>query len=184
MKSGFSSINFHTNTVERFKGFCQKTGATYTDTLEHMMDFFDRYQLSPLTDFGPNIRGMETNIKKRINALVAIIKDIEKHQIKPTASMMQLLFEQAPPKEEQEDLIEITAEEVPQEHDYYNSLEGIELRKEKNQLKRDLENAKKQFDDLLFSKVRETKSSFGKPKLYLDLTPEEFKALEEKFKNE
>ena len=108
MKSGFSSINFHTSTVERFKGFCKKTGGTYTYTLENMMDFFDRYQLSPLTDFGPTIRGMETNIKKRIDAHIAISRNIEKNGVLPTKAMMQLLFEQAPREEEQPDLIEIT----------------------------------------------------------------------------
>ena len=88
MKRRFLSINFHKDTVERFKGFCAKVGGSYTETLDHMMDFFDTYQLSPMSDLGPNMRGMEANIKKRINALVAIVKDIEKHQTKPTTAMM------------------------------------------------------------------------------------------------
>ena len=80
MKNGFSSINFHTVTVQRYKGFCKKFGQSYTYTLEHMMDFFDHYQLSPMIEFGEDMLQMESNLKKRINALVAIVKTMEKHQ--------------------------------------------------------------------------------------------------------
>jgi hypothetical protein len=38
-------------------------------------------------------------IKKRMNGMIAIMKDIEKNQTKPTTAMLQSLFEQAePPK--------------------------------------------------------------------------------------
>lgn len=36
---------------------------------------------------------LESLIKKRINAVMAVIKDIEKNQTKPTAAMMHALFE-------------------------------------------------------------------------------------------
>lgn len=182
MKRRFLSINFHKDTVERFKGFCAKVGGSYTETLDHMMDFFDTYQLSPMSDLGPNMRGMEANIKKRINALVAIVKDIEKHQTQPTTAMLQLLFEQTPPKQKQPRLVEVKQDIKPDPF-FATSLEAIELRKEKNMLQRDLKEVKQQFEDILFSKVRIVKSSFGKPKLQLDMTLEDYEALKEKIKN-
>ncbi|TCL64564.1 hypothetical protein EV196_107277 [Mariniflexile fucanivorans] len=184
MKRRFLSINFHKDTVERFKGFCAKVGGSYTETLNHMMDFFDTYQLSPMTDLGPNMRGMEANIKKRINALVAIVKDIEKHQTQPTTAMLQLLFEQTPPKQKQPRLVEVKQSGKTTKDPFFaTSLEAIELRKEKNTLQRDLKETKQQFEDFLFSKVHIVKSSFGKPRLQLDMTLEDYEALKEKIKN-
>nr|WP_236958644.1 BfmA/BtgA family mobilization protein [Joostella atrarenae] len=43
---------------------------------------------------------MEREIKKRINAVIAIIKDIEKHHDKPTTAMLQSLFIKLEPKSE------------------------------------------------------------------------------------
>ncbi|WP_338358680.1 BfmA/BtgA family mobilization protein [Yeosuana marina] len=183
MKRRFLSINFHQETVERFKGFCAKLGGSYTETLEHMMDFFDTYQLSPMEDFGPNMRGLEATIKKRINALVAIIKDIENNQTKPTTAMLQLLFEKAPAKQKQPRLVEVKkGRKVSKDPFFTTSLEAIELRKEKNTLQRDLKETKQQFDDILFSKIRIVKSSFGKPKIQLDMSIEELESLRETMK--
>lgn len=184
MKHRFLSINFHKETVERFKGFCAKVGGSYTETLDHMMDFFDTYQLSPMEDLGPNMRGMESNIKKRINALVSIVKDIEKNQTKPTTAMLQLLFEKTPAKQKQPRLVEVKKTSKPANDPFFaTSLEAIELRKEKNTLKRDLKETKQQFEDILFSKIRIVKSGFGKPRLHLDMTIEDYEALKEKIKN-
>ena len=48
---------------------------------------------------GPNMQTLESEIKKRINAVIAIIKDIEKHHDKPTTAMLQSLFMEFEPKE-------------------------------------------------------------------------------------
>ncbi|MFB9105536.1 BfmA/BtgA family mobilization protein, partial [Algibacter miyuki] len=42
---------------------------------------------------------LESKIKKRINAVIAIIKDIEKNHDKPTTAMLQSLFMEFEPKE-------------------------------------------------------------------------------------
>src|SRR5690606_11787285 len=42
-----------------------------------------------------SIAGMKSLMKRRFNALIAIIRDIEKSQTKPTTAMLQSLFEQA-----------------------------------------------------------------------------------------
>ena len=41
---------------------------------------------------------LEGLIKKRINGVIAILKDIEKTQTKPTAGMLMALLEQQEPK--------------------------------------------------------------------------------------
>ena len=66
--------------------------------LREMLDFFQVNELSPNERLGPSGRTMEANLKKRINAVIAIIRDIEKTQTKPTNAMLQSLFELEPQK--------------------------------------------------------------------------------------
>ncbi len=164
--------------------------STQSLALDGMLDFFRYNEISPHEKLGPRmtlimdfLKHLKQYLGNRNNATIAIIREIEKEGVLPTKAMMQLLFEQAPSKEEQPDLIEITHEVGRGGGDYQNSLEAIELRKEKNILKRELEDTRKKFEDILYSKVKETRPSFGKARLYLDMAPEEFRVLKEKFKN-
>jgi hypothetical protein len=62
------------------------------------MDFFENNSLSPHDELGPNMIHLEKNLKSRINALIAIIKDIEKNKINPTLAILESLMEAADPK--------------------------------------------------------------------------------------
>lgn len=62
-----------------------------------MLEFFERNGISPEESMGPKIQTLENLIQKRINAVIAIIKDIEKNQTKPTLGILQALMEQAEP---------------------------------------------------------------------------------------
>ena len=44
--------------------------------LREMLDFFQVNELSPNERLGPSGRTLEANLKKRINAVIAIIRDI------------------------------------------------------------------------------------------------------------
>lgn len=65
-----------------------------------MLDFFLYNEISPKEKLGPTGRTIEASIKKRINAVIAILRDVEKSQTKPTAAMLASLFqtEEAPKK--------------------------------------------------------------------------------------
>ncbi|WP_373286593.1 BfmA/BtgA family mobilization protein [Yeosuana aromativorans] len=181
----FGNIRFKKKTVQRFQEFSKRFFKTHTEAMDTMLDFFLYNEISPKETLGPNARTLEANIKKRINALVSIVKDIEKNQTKPTTAMLQLLFEKTPAKQKQPLLVEVKKSNKPVNDPFFaTSLEAIELRKEKNALKRDLRETKQQFEDILFSKIRIVKSSFGKPRLHLDMALEDYEALKEKIKNE
>ncbi|WP_142783754.1 BfmA/BtgA family mobilization protein [Changchengzhania lutea] len=179
----FSNIRFKKKTVQRFQEFSRRFFKTHTEALETMLDFFFYNEISPKETLGPNARTLETNIKKRINALIAIIKDIEKHQTQPTTAMLQLLFEQDTVKDKKPRLVAVNPKDkLFKEDSFATSLEAIELKKQKNSLKRDLEETKQQFEDILFSKIQVIKPSFGKPKLQLNMSIEELEALKENIK--
>jgi len=91
-KEGFEKLGIKISVAVKFRNFCKKTSKSQSMTLLLMMEFFERNEMSPEDDFKPGLIGFENRIKKRINALIAIIKDIEKNQTKPTMAMIQSLF--------------------------------------------------------------------------------------------
>lgn len=97
-KEQFTTISFKCSTAKRFRAFSKKIGASNSMTLLLMLDFFKNNGVSPNESIGPQIQTLENLIKKRINGVIAIVKDIEKNQTKPTVAMLQALFEQAAPE--------------------------------------------------------------------------------------
>jgi len=67
-------------------------------TLLMMVEFFETNEVSPMESIGPNIHTLENLIKKRVSAVIAILRDMEKNQTKPTTAMMQSLFKEAEPQ--------------------------------------------------------------------------------------
>ena len=94
----FKNIRFKKTAATRFQEFSRKHFKTHSEAMTTMLDFFYYNEISPKEKFGPTTRTIETLFKKRINALIAIIKDIEKNQTKPTAAILQALLEQEIPK--------------------------------------------------------------------------------------
>ena len=97
-KERFESISIKTSVVKKFRRFCKKMSKSQSMTLQLMLDFFENNGVSPNESIGPQIQTLENLIKKRINGVIAIMKDIEKNQTKPTVAMMQSLFEESEPK--------------------------------------------------------------------------------------
>ena len=98
-KERFEKLGIKASVAERFRGFCKKLSKSQSMTLLLMLDFFEDNGISPNETLGPNMQTLESEIKKRINAVIAIIKDIEKNHDKPTTAMLQSLFMEFEPKE-------------------------------------------------------------------------------------
>src|SRR5680860_167008 len=94
----YINIRFKKKTAERFQQFSRTHYKTHTDAMAGMLDFFFYNEISPKENFGPSGRRIENSLKKRINAVIAIMKEIEKTQTKPTAGMLMGLLEHAEPK--------------------------------------------------------------------------------------
>ena len=92
MSKRFSRINFHTETVERFKKYAIANDANYTETLEALLDFFERYSINPFEPFDDSKQRLETLINKRMDGVEAILRRIETEQTKPTKELLDRLF--------------------------------------------------------------------------------------------
>ncbi|WP_190246234.1 BfmA/BtgA family mobilization protein [Gelidibacter gilvus] len=95
----FITIRFKRKTAKRFQEFSKKNFKTHTETMEAILDFFFYNEISPKEKLGPTGRTIEANLKKRMNAIIAIIRAIEKGQTLPTVAMLSSLFEQTEPVE-------------------------------------------------------------------------------------
>tara|TARA_R110002051_G_scaffold2913_1_gene15327 strand:- start:7133 stop:7561 length:429 start_codon:yes stop_codon:yes gene_type:complete len=98
-KERFEKLGIKTSVAIRFRKFCKKMSRSQSMTLMLMLDFFEENGISPAESMGPRMETLEMKmsllIKKRMNGMIAILKDIEKSQTKPTAAMLYSLFEQS-----------------------------------------------------------------------------------------
>jgi len=94
----FITIRFKRKTAKRFQTFSRTHFRSHTEAMTTMLDFFFYNEISPRENFGPTGRTIEQSLKNRINAAIAIMKDMEKTQTKPTVAMIQSLFEMEEPK--------------------------------------------------------------------------------------
>ncbi len=97
----YINIRFKKKTAERFQQFSKTHFKTHTDTMAGMLDFFFYNEISPKENFGPTGRRIENSLKKRINAVIAIMKDVEKNKANPTLAILESLMEAADPKNKQ-----------------------------------------------------------------------------------
>jgi hypothetical protein len=176
----FSTIRFKIKVANRFRKFSIQIARTHTEAIESMLDFFENNSISPYESLGVNMTTLESKIKKRINSLIAIIKDIEKHQTKPTNSMMQLLFQENPEEKfdplfmeknefESENLITENEELEYYRNQYFNTQTNY------NDLKYDFE--------IILKKTRYVKNNFGTGHYRMNITKGEFEKLKQKLEN-
>tara|TARA_R110000868_G_scaffold405823_1_gene685663 strand:+ start:1072 stop:1479 length:408 start_codon:yes stop_codon:yes gene_type:complete len=102
-KEEFETLKIKKSVAIEFRKFSKILSKSQSMTLLLMMDFINENGISPKESLGPRMETLEHRIsiliKKRMNGMIAIMKDIERNQTKPTVAMLQSLFEQAePPK--------------------------------------------------------------------------------------
>ena len=88
----FIGIRFKKETAKRFQEFSRTHFKSHTEAMSSMLDFFFYNEISPKETFGPTGRTIEASLKKRINAVIAIMRDMEKTQTKPTVAMWSCYF--------------------------------------------------------------------------------------------
>ncbi len=97
-KERFETLKIKASVAKKFRSYCKGISKSQSMALLLMLEFFENNGISPEESIAPHIQTLENLIKKRISAVIAIIKDIEKNQTKPTTAMLQALLEQEEPK--------------------------------------------------------------------------------------
>ncbi|RAJ11499.1 BfmA/BtgA family mobilization protein [Arenibacter echinorum] len=181
----FIGIRFKKDIAKQFQTFSRRTFKTHTEALQTMLDFFIYNEISPKESLGPNGRTITNLIKKRFDAMAAMMKNMEKNGVLPTKAMIELLFEHSPRKKRgQAPLLLEGREDDPERDRFFKKVEeALVMEREYTNLKRDLRQNRAEFIALL-NKVQLVKSRFGKPRLQLDMSPEEFEKLKIKIEKE
>ncbi|WP_347373968.1 BfmA/BtgA family mobilization protein [Aequorivita sp. Q41] len=109
----FIGIRFKKETAKRFQEFSRTHFKSHTEALATMLDFFFYNEISPKEKLGPTGRTIEASLKKRINAVIAIMRDMEKTQTKPTVAMIESLFQTEEPRKKPLILEKKAVEEKP-----------------------------------------------------------------------
>lgn len=94
-KERFESLSIKKSVAKKFRSYCKSISKSQSITLMLMLEFFRDHGISPMDSLGPNLMASEVRILKRINAVIAIMRDMEKTQTKPTAAMILSLFEES-----------------------------------------------------------------------------------------
>jgi hypothetical protein len=188
-KEQFAAMKVKVSVARKFRRFSKLFGKSQSMTLLAMMEFFERHGISPDQHFGETIASMKLFIKRRFNAMVAIMRSIEKEQTLPTVSMMQALFQQELEPEEgdewegdfeffEKQLTEINTPSNPELLDKETTVPKIVHER----LKEQMEELKADFGHVL-DHVSVTKNRFGKDHLKVDLKPGAIEQYRTKLKN-
>lgn len=178
---GFGTIRLHHRTIKRFRRFSKKISKSYSETLETAMDFFEWHGITATSRFAKDISAEEEKTRKRINALIAIIKDIEKTQTKPTNEMLEALFGKHEIKKKR-----IEPGRLEKKIQKLTEYEWDKLQGKVSQEKYDLlkEKHKGENEKVLefLSKVEFVKPRFGNPYWKIDTTANEIAFLKNKLR--
>ena len=168
----FSAISIKSNIAERFRKFSKKVGRSHSETIQTMINFFEWNEISPNDSMGPNMISLENRLKKRINALVAIIKNIEKNQTKPTNAMLELLFQ------ENKNETQFTDDKLMfEQHDLISENEELEYyRNQYEDIRVQYHKVKNHLENIL-DKVSYVKGNFGSGYLKLQMSQQDFENL-------
>jgi len=90
---GFATLKIKRSVARKYKRFSNRIGGSNSSVLDRMLEFFERHKLSPDDELPNHLIQTEKKLLQRINAVIGIIKDIEKKQTLPTVGMLQALFE-------------------------------------------------------------------------------------------
>lgn len=169
-KERFVTFKLKSSVAKMFRRFCKHYGKSQSLSLLDMILFFETNEISPSERFGETITSLKLQMKKRFNALIAIIKSIEKHQTEPTAYLIKRLFEVSA-QQEAEDQIDFMPQELITENE--------ELKYYQKQYR----NSQKQYDELksdtqlMLKKLKHVRTSFGVGYYRLNLNKEDIERI-------
>ncbi len=174
-KEQFTCVSIKISIAKKFRKFCKHHAKSQSMTLLDMVDFFEANEVSPSDRLGETISSLKQQMKRRFNAIIAIIRDIEKNQTKPTTAMLHKLFEEASNEVEEEfDFGTPTLISENEELIYYR--DGyFKIQEQVNIINNDFEN--------VLQKVKYVKGNFGGSYLKLEMTKNEFESLKQKLEH-
>ena len=86
----FETLKIKSSVAKKFRRFSRSISKSQSMALLSMIEFFEMNGISPNEVMSPKMKTLESLIKKRINGVIAILKDIEKSQTKHAIFFLQI----------------------------------------------------------------------------------------------
>ena len=167
-------MNLQATVVERFRKFYKSFARTQSDALSDMMDYFEWHGFHPNQRKGKSMMNEILTNRKRTEANIAILRNIEKTQTKPVSIQMDLLFEGQTKKRESPKLVEkMFVNKTPKQKRFEQKYVS---RVEYDGLKFDMDDLYSEFIYII-DRVQEVKPTFGQPYLKLDMSLGQFSTI-------
>lgn len=168
----FSAISIKDVVASRFRMFSKRIAKTHTETLTLVMDFFEWHGYIPDQRFGKDIIAGQEKNRKRIDAVIAIIKSVEKSQNIPLVNietMLNSLFQEEVKKYEPK-LLETKTLDKPKSKMSTDKkgISQIEFDRTKDKLIETKDRMR-----YILKQIKPVKNRFGKDYLKVDITREE-----------
>jgi len=166
----YANINVRAEVARRFRLFSKKIAPSHAEALTTIMNFFEWHGFYPTDRFERRFVEELLKNRRRTEAVIAIIKDIEKNNDKPNTAMLQLLFEGVVEKEEPVRREKLLMNKTKEEKQIEQSTVPKVVH-ERTQLK--LKEVQKKFSYVL-DHIEMVNNRFGKDYLKLELSRQEF----------
>ena len=92
-KSTFSAISINRITAERFREYSKTVSRSHSETLDTMMDFFEKTNITPSSEVMISFIKFQLYMVGRLDYIIEILRDHELKYHKPTHDMLKSLFE-------------------------------------------------------------------------------------------
>ncbi|MEZ4970885.1 MAG: BfmA/BtgA family mobilization protein [Flavobacteriaceae bacterium] len=94
---GYSNITVKKETAIRFRSYSKRFNKSHSEVLDGMVHYFKENNLDPFGEgtkiILDSIKKLQRQMIKKIDRLIAIIKNMEKTSIRPTYEMVLILYE-------------------------------------------------------------------------------------------
>lgn len=171
-KYQYLALNLRAEVVLRFRKYSKKIASSHSEALSSMLDYFEWHNFSPHQRFAKDLSaGQEIN-RKRIEALIAITKSIEKTQNIPITNietMLKSLFQE----EYKHQMYETKKVEVSRTKTKKSNEEAPAVSRMRYEKTNRALNETKERLLYILDKVEPVNNRFGKDFLKIEITREE-----------
>ncbi len=174
-KSSFSAISINRITAERFRAYSKTVSKSHSDTIDDMIDFFEKAKINPRSVVMINHIKFQNYINGRFDYIEQLLRTMEREQIKPTHDMLKSLFDGTALQKRQQPLlvdratIKMTREEWNMEEGKVSFEEYHDVIKARSKDRRILSK--------VLDSITRVEPTFGKPYFKVDIDATELDSI-------
>jgi len=174
---GYSNITVKKETAIRFRCYSKKFNKSHSEVLDGMIQYFKENNLDPFGEgtkiILESLKKLERQMMKKIDRLIAIIKNMEKTSIRTTYEMMLILYE-AYVKDERKPKPEPI--KIQEERMDFLELRNTVPKTKHDRMLKGFENYKKHCNEILHN-VEKVEPMMGKPYIKINMGIGKFESL-------